>query len=220
MAGSTARLKVTVSADETMTLDAVTVALGDRGITVTATAATDAEPRDLLVGEPSAWLVVTDLEDWDHLAHVCGLIRGMDLPGVALTTAPRGGLWGAMLEAGAVEVLSALTDSDTIEGALRDAAEGRHGHTPAEIEGLVAQWHLLRDGRDRLRRLVHSLTVREREVVELLYDGATVTEIAARFGVAQTTVRTQVKGILRKFEVGSQLAAVAAYDRYLRPPRS
>lgn len=220
MEGSTVRLKVAVSADETMTLDAVKVSLGDRGITVTATTATDADPQDLLAGEPSAWLVVTDLDAWDHLAQVCDLIRGTHLPGVAITTAPRGGLWGALLEAGAVEVLSALTDSDTIEGALRDAAEGRRGHTPAEVDGLVTQWHLLRDGRDRTRRLVHSLTAREREVIELLYDGGTVAEIAERFGVAQTTVRTQVKSVLRKFEVGSQLAAVAAYDRYLRPPRS
>lgn len=203
-----------------MTLDAVRVALDGRGITVTATAATDADPTDLLLGEPMTWLVVTDLDDWTHLDEVCALVRGVRLPGVALTAAPRGGLWGALLEAGAVEVLPADTGSDAIEGALRDAAEGRHGHTPGEVEGLITQWHLLRDGRERMRRLVRSLTVREHEVLELLYDGATVAEIAARFGVAQTTVRTQVKSILRKFEVGSQLAAVAAYDRYLQPPRS
>lgn len=220
MAGSTVRLRVAVSADETMTLDAVTVALDERGITVTATASTSAEPDELLVGDPSAWLVVTDLDGWTHLSEVCDLVRGVRLPGVVLTTAPRGGLWGALLEAGAVAVLSASTDSDAIEDTLRDAAEGRHGHTPGEAEGLIAQWHLLRDGRERMHRLVRSLTVREHEVLELLYDGATVAEIAARFGVAQTTVRTQVKSILRKFEVGSQLAAVAAYDRYLRPPRS
>ena len=220
MTGSIVRLKVAVSADETMTLDAVKVSLGDRGITVTATAATNADPHELLVGEPSAWLVVTDLDDWDQLAQVCELIRGVPLPGVALTTAPHDGLWGALVEAGAVEVLSALTDSDTIGGALRDAADGRRGHTPAEVDGLVTQWHLLRNGRDRIRQVVHSLTAREREVLELLYDGATVAEIAARSGVARTTVRSQVKSILRKFEVGSQLAAVAAYDRYLRPPQS
>jgi RNA polymerase sigma factor (sigma-70 family) len=78
----------------------------------------------------------------------------------------------------------------------------------------------MRDGRERMRRLVASLTVREREVLDLLYDGASVAEIAERFGVAQTTVRTQVKSILRKFGVGSQLAAVAAYDRFLRPHQS
>ena len=200
-----------------MTLDAVTVTLDERGIAVTATAATDADPADLLVGDPATWLVVTDIDDWIHLDEVRALIRGVRLPGVALTTAPRGGIWGALIEAGAVEVLPADTDSDRIEGALRDAAEGRHGHSPAEVDGLVAQWHLMRDDRDRVRRLVASLTVREHEVLEWLYDGATVAEIAARFGVAQTTVRTQVKSILRKFEVGSQLAAVAAYDRYLRP---
>ncbi|NGN95902.1 helix-turn-helix transcriptional regulator [Nocardioides sp. KC13] len=206
-----------VSADETMTLDAVRVALGERGIAVTATAATDADPADLLRGDPAAWLVVTDLDDWPQVDRVQALVRGVRLPGVALTTAPRGGLWGALIEAGAVEVLPADTDSDTIEGSLRDAAEGRPGHSPAEVEGLVAQWHMMRDGRERMRRVVASLTVREHEVIELLYDGATVAEIAARFGVAQTTVRTQVKSILRKFGVGSQLAAVAAYDRYLFP---
>lgn len=220
MAGSTVRLRVAVSADETMTLDAVTVALEERGITVTATAPTIAAPDELLGGDPSAWLVVTDLDGWTHLGEVCDLVRRVRLPGVVLTPAPRGGLWGALLEAGAVAVLSADTDSDTIEDTLRDAAEGRHGHTPGEVEGLIAQWHMLRDGRERMHRLVRSLTVREHEVLELLYDGATVAEIAARFGVAQTTVRTQVKSILRKFEVGSQLAAVAAYDQYLRPPRS
>ncbi|MFJ9390548.1 LuxR C-terminal-related transcriptional regulator [Nocardioides sp. NPDC101246] len=198
----------------------MTVTLDERGITVTATASTSADPDELLVGSPSTWLVVTDLDGWTHLGEVCDLVRGVRLPGVVLTSAPRGGLWGALLEAGAVAVLSADTHSDAIEDALRDAAEGRRGHSPGEAEGLVAQWHLLREGRERMHRLVRSLTVREHEVLELLYDGATVAEIASRFGVAQTTVRTQVKSILRKFEVGSQLAAVAAYDRYLRPPRS
>ncbi len=203
-----------------MTLDAVTVALDEHGITVTATASTSADPDELLVGAPSAWLVVTDLDGWTHLGEVCDLVRGVRLPGVVLTSAPRGGLWGALLEAGAVAVLSDETHSDAIEDTLRDAAEGRRGHTPGEAEGLVAQWHLMREGRERMHRLVRSLTAREHEVLELLYDGAPVAEIASRFGVAQTTVRTQVKSILRKFEVGSQLAAVAAYDRYLRPPRS
>lgn len=203
-----------------MTLDAVRVTLDERGITVTATAATDADPVVLLDGDPATWLMVTDLDDWSHLDQVCALVRGVPLPGVVLTTAPRDGLWGALLEAGAAAVLAADADSDMIEGALQDAADGRPGHSPAEIEGLLAQWHLMRDERDRMRRLVASLTMREHEVLDLLYDGATVTEIAACFGVAQATVRSQVKAILRKFEVGSQLAAVAAYDRYLRPTRS
>ncbi|GGU18546.1 hypothetical protein GCM10007979_16670 [Nocardioides albus] len=203
-----------------MTLDAVRVALDERGITVTATAATDADPVALLDGDPATWLMVTDLDHWSHLDRVCALVGGVRLPGVVLTTAPRGGLWGALLEAGSVTVLAADADSDTIEGALRDAAENRPGHSPAETEGLLAQWHLMRDERDRMRRLVGSLTSREHEVLELLYEGVTVAEIAARFGVAQATVRSQVKAILRKFEVGSQLAAVAAYDRCLRPTTS
>lgn len=203
-----------------MTLDAVRVALDERGITVTATTATDADPAALLHGDPATWLMVTDLDRWSQLDQVCTLVRGVRLPGVVLTTAPRGGLWGALLEAGAVTVLAADADSDEIEGSIRDAADGRPGQSPAEIEGLLTQWRLMREDRYRMRRLVGSLTAREHEVLELLYEGVTVTEIAARFGVAQATVRSQVKAILRKFEVGSQLAAVAAYDRYLRPPQA
>ncbi|WP_141779386.1 helix-turn-helix transcriptional regulator [Nocardioides albertanoniae] len=206
-----------VTADETMTLDAVKVSLLGRGMIVTATVSVAVAPRRLLAGDPAVLLVVTDLSEWSDLEQVCALVGGVHLPAVALTTAPRGGLWGAVLEAGASIVLSAHADSDTIEATLRDASAGRR-LAPAEVDDLVARWHRLREERDRIRSELDSLTVREREVLELLYDGETVADIAARLGVAQATVRSQVKSILRKLEVGSQLAAVAAYDCSLHPP--
>ena len=220
MAVPAAPLTVAVAADETMTLDAVKVTLGDRGIVVTETCSTDAGPRRLRAEEASVWLVVTDLDDWDHIAQVRALVDRLSAPAVALTTAARGGLWGALLEAGAVGVVSAHTDSDTIERTLRAAAADRAVHPAAEAEDLVARWHQLRDERERTIGEVGSLTAREREVLDLLYAGDTVADIAERFEVAVATVRSQVKSILRKLEVGSQLAAVAAYDRMLRPPRA
>jgi len=63
--------------------------------------------------------------------------------------------------------------------------------------------------------LIERLSTREREILALLYDGVTVAEIAERTGVSEQTVRSQVKAVLRKLEVNSQLAAVAVYRRVL-----
>ena len=62
---------------------------------------------------------------------------------------------------------------------------------------------------DRRLAPFRQLTPREDEVLRLLCQGRSVDEIAAQGGVSVATVRTQVKAILRKLGVGSQLAATA-----------
>ena len=49
-------------------------------------------------------------------------------------------------------------------------------------------------------------------VLRLRYEGSSVTRIADTFEVARATVRTRVKAVLRKLDVNTQLAAVAAFD--------
>ena len=60
-----------------------------------------------------------------------------------------------------------------------------------------------------LRARLDLLTVRESEVLGHLTHGRTVRDIATLLVVSEATVRTQVKSILAKLEVSSQLAAVA-----------
>ena len=64
------------------------------------------------------------------------------------------------------------------------------------------------------------LTGRERQVLEALGEGRTVTDIAASWVVSESTVRSQVRGILTKLGVTSQLEAVALALRvgWLRAP--
>ena len=69
----------------------------------------------------------------------------------------------------------------------------------------MAAWRRRRDQ----RALFKDLTASEAAVLEALVDGCTVEVIAQRRGVAIGTVRSQVKALLRKLQVGSQLAAVA-----------
>jgi DNA-binding NarL/FixJ family response regulator len=53
------------------------------------------------------------------------------------------------------------------------------------------------------------LTARERQIADLLADGRRAAAIAAEFVVSVATVRTQIKSILGKLEVQSQLEAAA-----------
>ena len=80
---------------------------------------------------------------------------------------------------------------------------------PHEREEHLA-W-LRRHDSDERHRLApfHELTSREAEVLRALCHGRSVDQIARDAVVAVSTVRTQVRAILRKLGVGSQLAATA-----------
>jgi DNA-binding CsgD family transcriptional regulator len=53
------------------------------------------------------------------------------------------------------------------------------------------------------------LTPRQREVLTLLADGASTTQIAATLGLAEETVRNHIRQLLRRLGVHTRLAAVA-----------
>lgn len=64
---------------------------------------------------------------------------------------------------------------------------------------------------------IESLTARERTVLHHMMEGRCAEEIAALDYVAVTTVRSQIRNVLWKLGVNSQLAAVA-YVRRLQVP--
>ena len=80
------------------------------------------------------------------------------------------------------------------------------GHEPATTEDRAA--HSL--------RLVRNLTRRELEVLQLMSTGATNADIAAHLVLAEGTVKTHVKRILRKLNVGNRGQAVAHYTNAMR----
>jgi PAS domain S-box-containing protein len=58
------------------------------------------------------------------------------------------------------------------------------------------------------------LTPRQREVLTLLADGASTSEIAVVLGLAEETVRNHIRQLLRRLGVHSRLAAVAYARRH------
>ena len=130
--------------------------------------------------------------------------------------------WGECLRDGARAVLSKSAQLDDILNAIRLVADGRKVHSTEETQSLITHFYTEQEAVKALRRKLELLSSRETEVLGHLMEGRPVREIAHFSFVSEATVRTQVKSILAKLEVTSQLAAVGAANRvgWLPPPRA
>jgi len=127
--------------------------------------------------------------------------------------------WGECLSYGARTVLPKSSPLNAILTTIRMIGEGRRVLDREQRDRLLACFHEERGRVGDSRARLESLTTREREVLDRLINGNQVREIAQASFVSEATVRTQVKSILAKLGVSSQLAAVtfALHARW-RPP--
>ncbi|MCG8154548.1 DNA-binding response regulator [Pimelobacter simplex] len=138
---------------------------------------------------------------------------------VLLTDSVDQAQWGAAVRCGAQEVLHKSCSLDQLVHTVHRAREGRplmnRERRTLLIEAAIADQHEVRAIRLRLERL----TPRETQVLSALMNGEVVHEIARTGVVSEATVRSQVKSILCKLELRSQIAAVgAAYRAAWYPP--
>ena len=156
-------------------------------------------------------LLMCDLDNVARVERARAVISSVALPWLVLTSALRGPGWGAVLDVGAGVVRGSTTSLEELRSLLHLTVTGTRDPTGPEHADLIGQWsELARERTETLARLA-TLSPRERQVLGLLYRGEAVSSIADLLGVAPSTVRTQVKSLLRKLGVSSQLAAVAAY---------
>jgi two-component system nitrate/nitrite response regulator NarL len=112
------------------------------------------------------------------------------------------------VEAGAAGVASKAEPFDQLVDAIRRAARGEPAMGRLRREELLDE--LRRDRAARSERLApfERLTPKEASVLLALAEGRSAEAIARASYVSLPTVRTQIRGILVKLGVGSQLAAV------------
>lgn len=127
---------------------------------------------------------------------------------VVVTASNDLGRWGACVRQGARKVLSKGQPLQDTLATVRRLHQGLPVMTSVELERLLDSWRSERMVTDDMRRRLDLLTPREKQVLAALIEGHNVREIATAGVVSEATVRTQVKSILSKLEVSSQLAAV------------
>jgi DNA-binding NarL/FixJ family response regulator len=145
----------------------------------------------------------------DELVAVLGAVA----PVLVLTGEDDRARWGRCLRAGAAGVLSKESDVEEVVGAVGRLAAGQPVVPDAERSTwLRAAERAERDTATRLAPF-RRLTPREQDVLTALVDGMPAAAIAADAVVSEATVRTQIRAVLTKLGVGSQLQAVAAARR-------
>ncbi len=142
-----------------------------------------------------------------------GPLRATGAEIVMLTGENRRTVLAACLEAGAAGWLCKDAFLDQVVAALEDLVAGRPLIGRGAREALLDELRIERAGQRRALSPFEQLTVRERRVLAALVDGMSAEEIADAHFVALTTVRTQIRAVLQKLGVRSQLAAVAAANR-------
>jgi DNA-binding NarL/FixJ family response regulator len=209
-------VRVLVLSDLPLVADAVRTALRSQGLdavgaTIAPGPVSQGQAARMLQLGPTVLLVLADLAREPRLAAARTLIEDLHLPTVVLAATEEEALWGAVLESGASTVLPASVTLDEVVLVLRAVERGALLLAPDQRRSMIDTWHQAVRTRDEIGGRIGSLSPRELEVLRLLYRGETVPGIAEQLGVAVATVRSQVRSVLRKLGVNSQLGAVALY---------
>jgi RNA polymerase sigma factor (sigma-70 family) len=212
--------RVTVSSEQGLVAETIGAALRSHGIRADVIPWWPARPvppprrADVDPTAPAVLLLACDLGVRARLDEA--LIRGRSggLPWVVMTEDARGPSWGAVLESGARAVVASTISLAGLVEVLWLVVRDESPIGELERMSLLREWRSAKQSQDRLRTRMESLSPREQEVLSMLYEGITVRTIANRLGVTEATVRSQVKNLLRKLSVASQLAAVAAVREY------
>jgi two-component system NarL family response regulator len=107
----------------------------------------------------------------------------------------------SMLEAGACGYVLKDAAVDEMRRAIREVAAGRHYLSPG-IAGTVVASRLRLPARDGTSAS-SQLGARERQIVQLLAEGHTSSEIARKLHIASTTVDSHRRNIMRKLDLHS-----------------
>lgn len=120
------------------------------------------------------------------------------------------------LRAGASGYLLKDTDPERLPLALKGALHGE-APLPRHLVARIVQEFRVREGRRRLAgdQPMARLTSREWDVVELLRQGMTTSEVATRLFVTEATVRSHVASVLHKLRVRTRAEALALVEQHL-----
>jgi DNA-binding NarL/FixJ family response regulator len=128
---------------------------------------------------------------------------------VMLTAEMRRMVLAECIEAGAAGWIGKGAVLDEVDSIINLVLSGGTMIGRADRAALLDELRLARASMQRAQATFERLTHREALVLGALVDGLSAEEIAEAHFVALTTVRSQIRAVLQKLNVRSQLAAVA-----------
>jgi two-component system, NarL family, nitrate/nitrite response regulator NarL len=212
---STCPVRVALVEDHLLLAESLHMALSTAGFETATVPAdlTGAQTSGLLerVLEVDPRVVLLDL-DLGSAGDAVPLIRpltGAHADVVVVTGSTDHRRWGECLAHGACAVLPKAAPLETIIDTVHRVVSGSPAMSEAERCRLIHGWYTWRSEDNSLRTRLDRLSPREGQVLATLATGRRVRDIALEAYVSEATVRSQVKSILAKLGVTSQIAAVA-----------
>ncbi|MEU2227972.1 response regulator transcription factor [Streptomyces sp. NPDC018347] len=162
---------------------------------------------------PDVVLLDIRMPDVDGLTVLSEIRRLPEPPVVAmLTTFDMDEYVETALRSGAAGFLLKDTDPEALPPAVESLARGGTVLSPKVTRTLVAGY-LSAGPQERPPKAFERLTEREREVLVLVAEGLSNTEIATRMHLGTGTVKDHVSAILTKLEVGGRVQAALLAQR-------
>jgi DNA-binding NarL/FixJ family response regulator len=161
---------------------------------------------------PDVLLTALSLRDMSGLQVARSIAQGS--PGVKVAIIARAFNRATVLEAARCGVMGYITKETTLPAlveALKRVARGE-AHIPVEVSSLLLE-ELAGKGVERPDEEMAmdraKITDREREVLQLLVDGATNRDIARRLNITENTVKVHLRNILDKLHLRNRQQAAA-----------
>lgn len=217
--------RVTVVDDHSLFAESMVIALRAQGYLACCVIPEAGSPRsthleqDVIATRPDIVLLDLDLGAAGSGMTIAGALSDEGISVVVVTGDADPSRRGEALSNGAATILSKSGPLSETLGAIARVSNGLAAMSREERERLLSAWRATANAEGELRARFDQLTTREAEVLGQLMTGKQVSEIARLRFVSESTVRTQVKAVLAKLQVGSQLTAVGmAHQVRWRPP--
>ena len=165
--------------------------------------ATAAEVRPTLV------VLDLDLQGSGYGYDLIGPLRELGAEVLVLTGSTDRIELARCLESGALGIASKTHGFGNVLDQIRRAAAGETVTPVTERAQLLADLSTHRRATEKRKAPFEALSARERDVLRQIVDGHQAAAIAKTSFVSLATVRTQIRSILMKLDVTSQVAAVA-----------
>jgi two-component system, NarL family, nitrate/nitrite response regulator NarL len=216
--------RVMIVDDHSLFAESLVIALRATGVAAQCVVPRDDVPASRLVREvrharPDLVLLDLSLGSGIEGTSLVSSITGFGVAVVLVTGSGDRSRHGEALAAGAIGVIHKSMPFATIVDAVSRIRAGLPVMSRETRAELVATHRDAMASQHDVRKRFQLITRREAEVLGLLMAGKQVSDIARTRVVSESTVRTQVKSILAKLQVSSQLSAVGlAHEIGWQPP--